>query len=381
VTRVLLVHQPVDGGVARHVADLFNGLLDRGDEPVLCGPGLPSASLLTEGVPPDAPHLTLEMGRSISPASDIVAVRHFRGIARRVRPDLIHAHSSKAGAVARISRLAGVGVPVLYTPHGYAFAGFFEHELERRAYREVERSLASLTSRVVAVCDAEAALARTVTPPRRIRVVHNGIDAPPDGAADPRLVELRRDGPLIAVLTQLRPGKGLETLIDALPHVLARHPAARVALAGDGPERSGLAERARAAGVIDAVTFLGEHPDPIAVLRGADIFLLTSWAESFPYVILEAMAVGLPIVSSDVGGVAEALTDGVTGLLVPARDPGATAAALNRLLADEQLRIRLGTAAHRSVSTRFTRTAMVAGMSAVYRELLEASTFRRKPGR
>jgi glycosyltransferase involved in cell wall biosynthesis len=380
VTRVLLVHQPVDGGVARHVADLWGGLLERGDEAVLCGPELPSASLLTEGVPPDAPHLPLEMGRAVSPATDLVAVRRFVHIARQVRPDLIHAHSSKAGAVARLARLAGVAAPVLYTPHGYAFAGFFEHEAERRVYREIERSLSPLTTRVVAVCDAEARLAGTVASPRRIRVVHNGIDAPPDGAPDPRLQELKRRGPVIAVLTQLRPGKGVETLIDALPRVLDRHPAAHVALAGDGPARAALTERARAAGVADAITFLGEHPDPIALLRGADIFLLTSWAESFPYVILEAMAVGLPIVSSDVGGIPEALTDEATGLLVPARDPGATATALNQLLDDPQLRTRLGSAARAVVSTRFTRPAMVAGMCAVYREVLEMSTFRRKRG-
>jgi glycosyltransferase involved in cell wall biosynthesis len=381
VTRVLLVHQPVDGGVARHVADLFTGLTALGDEVVLCGPGLPSASLLSEGVPQDAPHAALEMGRSVSPAADVAAVLRFVRIARWVRPDVIHAHSSKAGAVARIARLAGAGSPVLYTPHGYAFAGHFESESERRVYREIERSLAPLASRVVAVCDAEAGLARAVGPANRIRVVHNGIDPPPDGPADPRLRELGRQGTVIAVLTQLRPGKGVETLIDALPHVLSRHPDARIVIAGDGPEREALSERARSGGVAGAITFLGEHPDPISVLRGADIFLLTSWAESFPYVILEAMAVGLPIVSSDVGGVAEALTDGVNGLLVPARDAGGTAAALNELLGDAALRSRLGAAAREAVASRFTRDAMVAGMSAVYRELLEASIFRRKRDR
>lgn len=381
MTRVLLVHQPVDGGVARHVADLFTGLTARGYEAVLCGPALPSASLLSEGVPPDAPHVPLEMGRSVSPPADLASVRRFAAIARRVRPDLIHAHSSKAGAVARLARLAGAGAPVLYTPHGYAFAGFFEHELERRAYREVERSLAPLSSRVVAVCDAEARLARAVGSARRIRVVHNGIDAPPAGPPDARLIELKRDGPVIAALTQLRPGKGVETLIDALARVLDRHPTARIAIAGDGPEREVLSKRARAAGVAGAITFLGEHPDPIAVLRGADIFLLTSWAESFPYVILEAMAVGLPIVSSDVGGVPEALTDGVTGLLVPARDADATASALIELLDGPELRSRLGEAARAAVGARFTRPAMVAAMSSVYREILEVSTFRRKVGR
>jgi glycosyltransferase involved in cell wall biosynthesis len=372
VSRVLLVHQPIDGGVARHVADLFCGLTARGYEVVLCGPSLPSASPLSEDVPRDAPHVPLEMGRSVAPAADIVAMRRFRRIARSVRPDVIHAHSSKAGAVARLGRLLGTWPPVLYTPHGYAFAGYFEHELERRLYREAERALAPLAGGVIAVCEAEARLALAVGPSGHVRVVHNGIDPPPSGSVDARVKELAREGLVIATLTQLRPGKGVETLIDALPPVIARHPNARMVITGDGPLRTVLAERARERGVAGAITFLGEHADPIAVLRGADVFLLTSWAEAFPYVILESMAVALAIISSDVGGVPEAIDDRQSGLLVAARDAGATAAALIELLDDPGLRARLGHTAREAVRRRFSRAAMVDGVAAVYREVLDA---------
>jgi glycosyltransferase involved in cell wall biosynthesis len=370
VSRVLLLHQPVDGGVARHVADLWRGLTERGYDVLLCGPSLPSASLLSDDVPRDAPHAKLEMGRAVSPAADIAAVRRLRGIVASWRPELIHAHSSKAGAIARLGRLAGVRVPVLYTPHGYAFAGFFERELERRIYREAERALAPLASRVVAVCEAEARLAASVGPVRRIRVVHNGIDDPPAGPVDPRVEELSKGGPVVCTLTQLRPGKGIETLIDALPPVVARHPGAQVVIAGDGPLRAPLEQRARDRGVAGAVHFLGEHPDPIAVLRGADVFLLTSWAESFPYVILESMAVGLAIVGSDFGGVGEAIDDGESGRLVPARDALATASALIELLDDPELRARLGARARAVVGAKFTRARMVDGVDGVYREVL-----------
>ncbi len=367
--RILLVHQPVDGGVAGHVADLFSGLTERGHEAVLCGPGLPSASLLAAGVPPDAPHVRLDMERAITPRTDLHALARLVRIVRAVKPDVVHAHSSKAGALARLGKLALPRVPVLYTPHGYAFNGFFERERERIVYREIERALARLTDCVTAVCAAEGRLAASVGPPDRVRVVHNGIDIPPEGAVDRRVSALAQRSPVICAITQLRPGKGVETLIDALPAVLARHPDAVVAIAGDGPLRATLVAQARARGVEAAVHFLGEHPDPLSVLRGAGIFLLTSWAESFPYAILESMAVGLPIVSSDVGGVGEALSDRHSGLLVPARNPGATAHALIELLDDGELRTRLGAEARRTVTERFTSAAMVEGVLAAYRSV------------
>ena len=109
-----------------------------------------------------------------------------------------------------------------------------------------------------------------------------------------------------------------------------------------------LEQRARDGGVGHAVLFLGEVSEPIPVLRGADVFVLPSWAESFPYVILEAMSVGLAIAASDVGGVGEAIVDGDSGLLFAARDTEATAAALLRLLVDQRLRGALGEAAQRA---------------------------------
>ena len=108
--------------------------------------------------------------------------------------------------------------------------------------------------------------------------------------------------PVLATVTLLRPGKGIETLLDALPAVLAAHPEVRLAIAGTGVDRDGLESRARALGVSHAVRFLGFTTDSATVLRGADLFVSPSWAESFPYVILEAMALGVPVVATRVGG-------------------------------------------------------------------------------
>jgi glycosyltransferase involved in cell wall biosynthesis len=372
VTRVALVHQPIDGGVARHVLDLFDGLTGLGFEPVLCGPAVPSASSLRNGTRRAVPHARLAMKRAVAPGWDAIALGSYARVVGSIKPQLVHAHSSKAGALARIGKLVHPRIPVLYTPHGYAFAGYNERPLQRRLYREAERSLVPLTRCVIAVCQAEAALARSLSAGGWVHVVHNGIDPPPDAAADPRIAELSRRGTVLCTLTQLRPGKGVETLIDALPPVIERHPDLQVAIIGGGPLKGALQSRARLRGVEHRVHFLGEQGDPVAMLRGADAFVLPSWAEAFPYAILEAMSVGLPIVSSDVGGIAEAIEHGTSGLLVRPADVPGTARALLELLDDERLRVRLGEAARRIVSERFTRLQMVERVASVYEQVLSA---------
>jgi glycosyltransferase involved in cell wall biosynthesis len=380
VSRILLVHQPIDGGVGRHVLDLFEGLTELGYEALLCGPAVPSGSLLAGAEPPASSrngstsatdrHLPLAMRRAIAPRADVAGLARYAGIVRSVKPDLVHAHSSKAGAIARLGKLLQPRMPVLYTPHGYAFAGFFEHELERVAYRETERALGPLTRRVVAVCQAEARLAASVCPARRVRVVYNGIEPGDGGPPDERVRALASRGPIVCAVTQLRPGKGVETLVDALPAVIARHPDVQLVIVGDGPLRTALQTQADKHGVGAGLHFLGEHANPGAVLRASDVFVMPSWAESFPYVILEAMSESLPILATDVGGIAEAIVDGESGLLAAPRDDVALARGLVALLDDPDMRARLAGTARAEVRQRFTRAGMIARLADVYEEVL-----------
>lgn len=312
----------------------------------------------------------LPLERAISPRIDLFAVERLAKIERMIKPDLIHAHSSKAGAVARIARLLRLRTPVLYTPHGYSFAGHFSRRTERFAYRETERILSPLASRVVCVCDAEARIARSVGPSKRVRVVHNGIEPIGSGPVDSRIQELSRRGPVACAVTLLRPGKGLETLIDAMPAVLGTCPDAQLAIVGDGPDLAALTARASYRKVEQAVHFLGTMSDPLRVMRGADVFVHPSWAEAFPYVILEAMSAGLAIVASDVGGVGEAIRDGDTGLLVPRADARRLAAALGQALSNSTLRTKLGVAARARQRQSFTQQTMIDRLISVYRELI-----------
>lgn len=368
MTRVLIVHQPVDGGVGRHVRDLANGLCGEGCEVTLCGPRMPS------GVSAGVDHRPLAFERAVRPRRDMEAIADLGRIVRALRPDVVHAHSSKAGAVARLARIRHPRVPLLYSPHLYAFAGHFERAGERRAYRLAERLLAPAASRVICVCETEARLARVVGPSDRVRVVYNGVEpirAAGDGPLDARIAALREGGePVVGTLALLHPRKGLRTLIDAVPSVLDRHPGVRVAIAGEGPQLDELRARARSLAVGHAVSFIGPAGDPLSVLRGLDVFVLPSWAESFPYVILEAMSLGLAILASDVGGVGEAVVDGESGVLVPARDSGALAHELIGLLDDAGRREHLGTQALKRQRERFTLAGMLEHTATIYGEVV-----------
>jgi glycosyltransferase involved in cell wall biosynthesis len=361
--RVLLVSQPTDGGVFRHVSDLAQGLPAHGFEVALAAPPL-------SGPPPTAPVIALPLVRAPSPVEDARAVAGLARAVQALRPDIVHAHSSKAGAVARLARLLAPRTPVVYTPHGYAHAGYFESRAQRRLYRSAERALTPLASRIVCVCEAERRLALDLGAGARAQVVYNGIGPPQDTPVHPEVATMREHGPVIATVTLLRPGKGIETLLDALPAVLSVHPGVQLAIAGTGVDREALERRAGALGVATAVRFLGFVPETAAVLRGTDVFVSSSWAESFPYVVLDAMALALPIVATRVGGVAEAVRDGESGVLVAPRDVDALARALARLLSDPVRAAEIGSAARSRVTTHFTRERMLENLAAVFSTLL-----------
>lgn len=361
MARLLLAFQPPDGGVLRHVEELAEGFAARGHEVLACGPRRPS-------VVASERYVELPLERAIAPGADVRALVGLVRLLRMHAPDIVHLHSSKAGALGRLARWAAPAAPVVYSPHGYAFAGHFERMAERRAYRGLERALAPLATRVLCVCEAERRLACSVGPAVRTRVVHNGVEIPSPGRIDERVLAARARGPLAVVVTPLRPGKGVETMLDAMRLVLERHPTATLLIAGDGPEAAPLRERARELGLGDAVRFLGEVAVPTAVFAGGDVIVHPSWAESFPYAVLEAMSVAAPIVATDVGGTSEAIEHRRSGLLVPPRDASALAQSVADLIDDRERARSLGDAARRRVAQRFTLDRMVDGTLAVYAE-------------
>lgn len=199
----------------------------------------------------------------------------------------------------------------------------------------------------------------------KITVIPNGL-ALDMFAAAPRQSARRR----VLVVANLRPEKGHDVLIDAAALVLERFPDARFQCVGDGPERAAIDARLAARGVAHAFEFPGRQDDVPARLAAAHIFALPSRTESMPNAVLEAMAAGLPVVASAVGGIPEVIDDERTGLLCPPSDPRALADRLCRLMDDAEFSDRLGDSARREMRARYSFDRMVSAFDSLYiREL------------
>jgi glycosyltransferase involved in cell wall biosynthesis len=207
----------------------------------------------------------------------------------------------------------------------------------------------------------------------RIVVIPNWVparDPKPRGARPP-------GSPLrIATTARLVPRKGLEVLIDAIARASDQGAALHCTIIGDGPLRMALEERVMSAGAADHVSFAGAlHAGGLrAALAGADVFVLASEEEGMPLSLLEAMAAGCPVVATPVGGVPDAVADGVNGLLVPPRDPGCLARALRGLASDAQARTSMGQVSRSRYLERYTEAAVWPRWEALYDSLLRDAT-------
>jgi glycosyltransferase involved in cell wall biosynthesis len=319
--------------VAEHVRQLARGLPEHGYEPVI----------LDSRVLPfrrDYRH----------PHRDLQAL----GALARVlgRFDLVHAHSAKAGVLARI---AAGRRPVVYTPHGFPFVG--GSAARRRFGVWVERALAPITRTIVCVCEQEAAIGRAAGL-GRLAVVHNGCPACADVPVAPELAAL--DGPVVGAVTVLRRQKRIDVLLAAAPAILAAVPEATIAVVGNGPEAAALRAAAD-----PRVLFLAFDAPSARYLHALDVYVLPSDWEAFPIGLLEAQACGVPQVATDVGGTREALVP-ETGLLIPPGDPDALAGAIIGLLRDPSRRGAMAAASRARHAERFTVERMVAETAAVY---------------
>ncbi|GAA2247805.1 glycosyl transferase [Streptomyces ruber] len=295
------------------------------------------------------------------------------------RPDTVHAHFWMSGMAARIGAHAH-GVPVVQTFHALGTVKRrHQGRLDTSPYERigVERHLGRSCGRVLATCTDEVyELADMGVPPQQVSVVPCGVDIEhftpegPTGTAPARAARHR-----LLATGRLVPRKGFDQAIRALAHL----PDTELLVAG-GPEAPLLdtdpeAERLRhvaaRAGVRDRVRLLGAV-DPAAMpalVRSADVVLCVPAYEPFGIVPLEAMACGVPVLATDVGGHRDTVADRGTGRLVPPRDPGAIAAAARDLLASEQLRRRMGRAGRERVLARFTWQRVADGAEQVYRRV------------
>ncbi len=319
------------GGAQTYVAQLLPALTERYDVVVAAHGHGPLEQAVTAA---GARFSALEhVRREIGPR-DLAGIVELVRLFRRERPDLVHLNSSKIGALGRIAAVLARVPARIFTVHGWSFG---PHEgTAARGYRTLERLLSPLAW-TICVSEGDRACAPWLN--GRGVVIPNAVDVSAATVASPN-----GGPPTIVSVGRLVLPKSFWTLGDALRSLEPGSFRARIV--GDGPQANLLRG-------IDGVELLGERHDVPAILAAADVFVLSSLSEGMPISILEAMAAGLPVVASAVGGVPEVVIDGETGLLVPPDDAPALANALRRLLADAGLRRRLGAAGRRRAEERF----------------------------
>lgn len=303
--------------------------------------------------------------------ADALAVVSLRSILRRLRPTVVHTHSSKAGIVGRIAARAA-GVPaIVHTVHGWSF-----HEgmpaLITWAAVNVERLLARITDVVVVVSLADKATGEKLcrTRPPEFQVIRSGIDV--EAYAASTGLALPKSLPRVGTVTRFAPQKDPETFVRAAAIIALTRQDAVFEMVGTGPLLPAMEALTDALGISDRAVFPGPSREISGILPRFSVFVLTSIWEGLPRVLLEAIAAGVPIVATDLPGVREIIEDDVTGLLVPVRSPQRVAQAVLRLLHDQDLAARL-TASARLGLEPFTDTRMVEESIQLYTRLAGAT--------
>jgi len=372
------------GGQNTHVADLASALADEGHEVRVYtrrDGDLPPTVRVRHGV--SVVHVPAGPARMLPKDALLPYMGEFgawlAGDWASWRPDVAHAHFWMSGLAALTAR-GRTGVPVVQTYHALGTVKR-RHQgdqdtspPERVAF---ERTLGRQADAVVAQCRDEVhELVRMGVPRATMSVIPSGVDSDrfaPDGPAAPRDAR-----PRLLSIGRLVERKGVRDVIAALPRV----PDAELVVVGGPPESmldgdayvADLRAAARAAGVGDRVRFVGgrSREEVPAWYRSADIMVTTPWYEPFGLTPLEAMACGVPVVASAVGGLTDTVVDGVTGDLVPARDPAALGAALRRLLADPMRRVSYAAAALDRARMSYSWKRVAAQLGALYDEVVHA---------
>ena len=312
--------------------------------------------------------------REVSLIEDLLSLIRLYFIFIREKFDVVHTHTAKAGFIGRIAaKLAGTPL-VLHTPHGHDFYGYFG-ALTSRLVIMLERFAALFADSMIVLTNIEKAdmMKYRICRASKVRVVHSGLDfsifARLKVDAVKKRAELRL-GPedlVVGMVGRLESIKGFEYFIDSAAIVSRQIPQARFLIVGEGSLHDELAARARDLNIEEKVFFTGWREDVPEILSVLDVLALASLNEAVGRVLLEAGAVGKPVVATEVGGVGEIIRNNETGILVPPRDPAAMAQAVITLLKDKAKRDEMGRRAKEWVRNNFNDRSMVEKLDEIYK--------------
>lgn len=366
--KLLIVTDSLEvGGAERHVVDLVLALRREGHAvTVACSVSGSLAEPLEAARIPVRSLVRRKIKRRVS----LPYAWALRKLLERERFDLVHAHVYSSAAASALATV-GTDVPLVVTEHTEApWQGRGGRLFSRWMYRRV--------SRVIAVSSAieRRLIERDRVPPGRISVVPNSV--PPTWEAQGEVLPLPQElvsgeGPVVGMVARLQPEKGVKSFLEAASRVAEEFPAARFVVVGDGPLRRELFGLAERLGIREHVVFTGFRPDAQALIRLMGVVAVPSVSEGTPLVVLEAMAAGVPVVASRVGGIPDQIEHGREGFLIPPGDTQALGEAILELLRNPELARRMGEAGSLRAGTEFGHENMVRAIEEIYRDVLAGS--------
>lgn len=355
------------GGVEGHICGLLQNISREKFRPhLVCDPAIFDRF---RAAVPDVRVTALELS---SPAHSIAALR-LAHLIRQERFQIVHSHMFWSSLFASpIAWLCRVPV-VVETLHGT--------EAWRKGWKAsntIDRVVNQFVSKHVAVCESDARFLtnKKEVPADKIVTIHNGINAQklavaPNARQSIRhAIGARETDCVLITVARFHKGKGHRVLLEAMQQLAGRYRQAKLVLVGEGEEQAEMRQLCQSLGIADRVRFAGFQPNVGEWLSAADINVLPTFYEGFPLTVLEAMASGLPTVASNVGGIPEAIEDGFSGMLVPAGSSTDLAAAVSTLIADADLRQRLGCAARQRALQSFTFDQQIRATEEMYTDLL-----------
>ena len=319
------------------------------------------------------------LGREIFFKEDFRALIRLIKLINLEKPDIVHTHTAKAGTLGRIAaKLTGVPI-IIHTFHGHVFHSYFGF-FRTKFFLWLERLLAKFTDVIITVSEQQRdeIIKYKVAEPEKIIAIPLGLDLKPfiGSNADPNELRVEFSVPeqtkLVGIVARLVPVKNHVCFLEAARLVLKRYDDVRFMIIGDGELRGTLEQKARDLGMEDRVIFMGFQHNLQKIYAGLDIVALSSYNEGLPVALIEAMAAGKPVISSDVGGVVDLILDGNNGLLVPSNEPESLAEATLYLLEHPERRKMMGEAGREKVYPHFDKKRLVDDIDNLYENLLVA---------
>ncbi len=330
-----------------------------------------------------SPVIIPELGRQISPIKDVLALWKIFMLMKREKPDIVHTHTAKAGALGRVAAVLA-GVPVrIHTFHGHIFESYF-NKFYIVLFLLIERILALFTKFIVVVSQAqkkEIGERYKITGPGKIKVIPLGLELEklfPINACAGKLrkeLGLGEDVIVVGIVGRLVPVKNHKMFLDAanlLPGLLEDKFKIKYLIVGDGEERASLEEYAKKLGLGNDAIFCGWREDMAGIYSDLDIVGLTSFNEGTPVALIEALAAGRPVIATDVGGVADVVKDGTNGYLVASGDARAFALRLADLVKDTGKRSEFGLNGRRMVREIFSKERLVRDIAGLYEDAVSS---------